>query len=582
MKLADAKFPVGAVLLLWVVGSLAVAADEDSDSDAGISVCDFGAVPDDGENDAQPLRKAAEYARTHPGVTLHFPPGHYDFSDPLAVEIMEKTLAGEYGKDPQTTIFRPYFPYVKALDFNGAKDLTIDANGARLVIDGWLEPVSLENCRNVVLRGLTIDYKRAPYSVGEVVATGRGYLDVRFSARYPIREGTQASFVNFWNHKERRLAGNTEYGVPTEVIGQQLVRLRCRRPRDSTGFSAIIRHTGHFRPAIFIHNAQNTTLENVTIHTQPGMGVLGHRSENITLKGLRVVPRAGELAATTADATHFVSCTGLIRLDGCQFEGQGDDTTNVHNYYYEVVRLHGETGCEIQVNTSYGTHAQVLDYPSVGDKLELVERNTCAPLDVYVVKSVENFPELWKTSLVLDKRLPKDIGGYYLSNISRLPRVEIRNCHIRNHRARGLLIKTRNVLIEGCTIESVTGSGIQVGPEESWREGTTTADLVVRNNRILGCGYGDGTIKRTAGVVVTTVARDPTRRGLHKRILIEGNQIICGRGRHGIRVDGAEDVVIRYNEIAGCKEPIKVEYSDNVQIYANESVPPRPRQGPQR
>ena len=31
-----------------------------------VSVADFGAIPDDGINDADALRKAAEYCRTHP------------------------------------------------------------------------------------------------------------------------------------------------------------------------------------------------------------------------------------------------------------------------------------------------------------------------------------------------------------------------------------------------------------------------------------------------------------------------------------------------------------------------------------
>ena len=44
MKLAESKFPVVTVLLLWVVWSLAVAADQNTESDSGMSVRDFGAV----------------------------------------------------------------------------------------------------------------------------------------------------------------------------------------------------------------------------------------------------------------------------------------------------------------------------------------------------------------------------------------------------------------------------------------------------------------------------------------------------------------------------------------------------------
>jgi hypothetical protein len=100
-----------------------------------ISVTVFGAIPDDGENDAVPLRKAMAYCKKNPGTTLFFSPGVYNFRDENAVRLMNDAMSGKLGKNPQEKIFTPYYPYVKGLDFDGQSHTTIAANGATLLCD---------------------------------------------------------------------------------------------------------------------------------------------------------------------------------------------------------------------------------------------------------------------------------------------------------------------------------------------------------------------------------------------------------------------------------------------------------------
>ena len=81
---------------------------------------------------------------------------------------MRQVMSGAFGINPEPTIFRPYFPYVRGLDFTGIEDLTVEADGAELLCEGWMAPLSLEGCRNLTIRGLTIDYRRPPHSIGTV------------------------------------------------------------------------------------------------------------------------------------------------------------------------------------------------------------------------------------------------------------------------------------------------------------------------------------------------------------------------------------------------------------------------------
>ena len=177
-------------------------------------------------------------------------------------------------------------------------------------------------------------------------------------------------------------------------------------------------------------------IEDVTIHSQPGMGIVGHRSSDITLEGLRVVAPPGSFLSTNTDATHFTSCTGLIRIENCQFEGQGDDATNIHNYYYSIRKGGTAASYDLIVEGPTSTHAQVLDYADVGDHLDLVSRASLVPLRSVVVKAVRNDPQGWKSQVELDTPLPPDLEKYYLVNTTRLPRVEIIGCSILSHLAR--------------------------------------------------------------------------------------------------------------------------------------------------
>jgi hypothetical protein len=538
-----------------------------------ISVTDFGAKPDDGQNDAESLRKAMDYCRTHPGTLLFFPPGTYDFRDEKAVQLMEDVMTGKMGQDPEKTIFVPYYPYVKGLDFSGMKNITVEADGALLLCDGWMEPVSLSDCSNITIKGLTIDYKREPYSIGKIYKAEADYFEAEFDSRYPVNSKMPIPRMKFWDIKANRMFPNPIYFPKKfEIISGQKVRIYSKTAPGVEGNIVMIPHSFHFRPAVLILNAKETNLVNVTIHSQPGMGIVGHRSHNITLNGLRIVPSPGSVQSTNTDATHFTSCTGLIRFKECQFEGQGDDATNIHNYYYTIQKPASGSGYDLLVKAGTFTHAQVLDYPDPGDKLELVDKQTLAVVKTMLVKSRVNDIKNLLTHVTLNEELPKDIENYFLINATRLPRVEITGCSILSHLARGILIKTRKVLIEHCLIRETTGTGIHVGAESWWHEGLPSADVVIRYNRIIRCGSGAGSQDGACGITVKVEAPNEKVAGLHKRLLIEGNIIEGENSNRGISISGADEVTVRNNEISGCKTPVHVQYSTNVKVYNNRQV----------
>ncbi len=558
----------------------------DAEKGKKVSVAAFGAIPDDGQNDAGPLRKAMDYCRSNPGITLYFPSGIYNFSDRKAIELMDGILTGKVRGNPQDSIFRPYYPYVKGLDFNGLQDIQIEAPGAVLLCEGYMEPVSLNHCTNIRISGMTIDYNPRPHLEGEITETGENWYIARFDHIYPLSVHMPLCRIQYYDHRAHRLLSREDYFPKFELVSPQVLKIYSKLKEGMAGNKVMIPLTFHFRPAILMLEARNIELDDVTIHSQPGMGIVGHRSENVLMKGLRIVPEAGHILSTNTDATHFTSCKGLIRYLNCDFEGHGDDAVNIHNYYLTIRKPAEGDGYNLLLEGA-DWHAQVLDYPDVGDTMELVRRTTLEVVKRVVVKTVHpDIPGLY-THVTFGESLPADIENYDVINVTRLPRVEITGCSVVSNRARGFLIKSRNVLIEHNLIRESTGTGIHVGAEGSWHEGPASENVVIRYNRIIRCGTGAGTIAGTCGIAVHVGAPDATVPGLHKHILIEGNviegeltngeltggvSVEGGQVPKGISVSGADDVIIRYNEVTGCKTPLDIRFSENVRVYSNTGI----------
>jgi hypothetical protein len=532
-----------------------------------INVRDFGAIPDDGKNDRAAIQAAIKHCQVKGATTLIFPEGTYDIIDKAAICLMNDIMDGKLGQNPQDVVYTPYYPYSKGLDFSGVINLEVRAQGANLLCHGWMEPVSMEHCENVTINGLSIDYKTIPHSEGMVVKQTNRYIDIEFEDNQWLKDDMLITRIMFWDVKKDFLLGRSVYHPKRkEKMDDKTLRVYLKSNHEILGTIALMNHTMHFRPAILIHEANNTVLKNVTIHSQPGMGIVGHRSHNVLMEGLKVIPAAGKFQSTNTDATHFTSCTGVIRFDACEFRGQGDDATNVHGYYHAITNDLGENRYEMKLNERHCTHACVLDFPDAGNRIEVINRKTLEVMKTLEVIKVDTFPNQWRSEVLLNGSVPGDIRDFYFIDITRLPKLEFVNCKVESHLARAVLVKTRDVLIENNTFFGGTGTAIHIGAEGDWCEGPGSEAVVVRNNTITACGRGDGTNDGACAVAINVKAADKSIPGIHKNIVIENNIIEGDDAYVGISVQGAEDVEIRNNQIAGCYKNVDVKYSVNVKI----------------
>lgn len=536
-------------------------------SSGGESVCvsAFGAIPNDGNDDTSALRKAIAYCRGKENVTLTMPAGVYILRDEQALSLERQVMNGEMGQNPEQVIYTPYYPYARGLDFSGFRNFTLQAENAVLMCEGWMEPISLDSCDNVCLKGITIDYAQKPFSMGTVTAVDKSYFEVQFSEHRAITGTMPLTRMTFWNTETDRMHPDPLYFPKREILENNKVRFHHAIPEHLKGSIASVNHSFHFRPAILIHRSNGVNLEQVTIHSQPGMGIVGFDSKDIRLFRLSIIPASGFYESTNTDATHFASCRGLLEFDQCLFKGQGDDATNVHGYY-QTIESATKNKARIEVKAGTYTHAQVADVPAIGDTLELVERKSLKPVREYVVTGVRHAGKETFCDVVLSEDLPTDLSEFFLMNISKLPSLRFCNSIVQSHLARAVLVKTRNVIISGNIFKNSTGTAIHIGAEAAWQEGSHAKNVLIRNNYISGCGLGAGAQGNAAGIAVIIEADDTSSSYLHDNIAIENNYIAGTPLQYGIYIGNAQNIRLKGNKISNCKENLFIHSSNGVSI----------------
>ncbi len=535
-----------------------------------INVLNYGAIPNDDIDDSSAFTQALNACRKAPGVTLLIPPGDYNYRHKQALEFEYKAINGQYGENVQGHFFKPKGEYVIALDMDEFRDITIEAQGATLIQEGWYEAVSITNAKNVTIKGLKLTHKRPPFTTGKITQSTPTYFDMQIdTAKYPYLTDAITGRVHFYDLTRQRIYTGG-WGEKKELLAdKQTIRVHSEA-QPQLGDLCILRHSAHNRAGILIKESADILLEDVTIHSQPGMGVIGHRSENITLSNLQIIPEAGTYTSTNTDATHFTSCKGKIIFDACKFGGQGDDCTNVHNYYWSVYKETDNKKIRVTVENA-DLHALSLDYPDKGDTLVLVKKEDLSPAAYFTVKDVETSVEDWTVIVTLDQSFTFNPEEHYLTNQTRQPAVDIINCTVRSHMARAFLIKTSNVHMAGNVIQSSSGSAIQLGAEAGWRESSPVSNILIENNWILDCGYGHGRQKGSAISAEVNGIKKRTQL-LNKHITIRNN-VIQAVGESAIYISDTEGVNICHNQITGSKKAIVIENSAHIEVEQNGTLP---------
>ena len=302
-----------------------------------------------------------------------------------------------------------------AFDLVGMRDFEIDGNGTELLFTGFISPFSLEDCENITVRDLTIDFTRTFNSEGTVVAKGDGWLEIEFPEdylcdivngclRFRDAEGTVYPFSNLleFDAVRREPAFRaTDYWlsnrtIPAEKCANGNIRILRKDLTATVGNVMVFGAAARYNPGFTLADCRGVAIRDVNLYHCGGMGVIAQRSRDIELRKLVIVPSPGKgrMISITADATHYVNCGGYIRMIDCTFENQKDDATNIHGLYMAVEKVGDADKLLLRWRNSgqYG-----VDFIVPGMTLELVDNNnveTYANVPQIILKGADWFASM--------------------------------------------------------------------------------------------------------------------------------------------------------------------------------------------
>lgn len=433
----------------------------------------------------------------------------------------------------------------------------------------WFEPplihgLLFEQCRNVTVRGLTIDFTIPCWFQARITEVDRKAKTLRatFMKGYEPRtsNGTAESkgqralmFYDatgrFINHQHS--PGTWEASEDgTSVLVSKIERAGIPAALQPGDYVVATIRTG---AALRSSDCAGMRFEGVNLWSSPGMAVFegGGQGGNV-YHGVRATrrPFTNRLQAFGADIFHLAGADRGPTLDRCELAYGADDNLNIHGSFGRVVQREGDRRYYLQ-----GPYA-------AGDAIEFRDQKTLALLGCATVTAVTNTPggpsleisDKYKAKgevfVTLDKALDlPPLSLVVLDNKRSATGFDLRNCWLHDNFQRTLINGSPNGRIENNTLQNV-GHGLVVQFETwgPWMEGPFARNLVVRNNRFIDSPPEGGAL---------TVSMHPPGGGSNHRrfeakpvtnMVIEGNYF--GRTAAApLSIHNVEGLTIRNNVI---------------------------------
>jgi hypothetical protein len=533
----------------------------------------FSFQPNSGADATPALRGALSELSKRGGGLIKFSPGRYDFWPDRA---FEKYLFVSNNDEGLKRI---------AFHLENLSEVEIDGQGAEFIFHGFLVPFAVENCSVVTLRDFSVDYARPFSSEGEILEVEPDAITVRFPEQYPYRiEGDELVFLDeegirypwgrmlefdpvkrepahmaldYWG-KSFVISGM----IPADEKGSFLSAFRASDCGDRCvrvevpGIHATVGNVMYFGPdhrrvpGVFLKDCSDVTIADVTIHHSGGMAAIAQKCESVAFTNYRVLakPGTGRIVSATADATHFVNCTGKIRIEGCRMESQMDDATNIHGNYATIDRIAGPRCIELRF-----MHSQHAGFPllAAGDSAAFSDARTLRPLGGASVRAVNVINRDLLSVHLSDDLPPEIVPGTLVHNAGQTaPEVEITNCVFTGNRARGILLgsagKTR---VAGNIFHNPGAAILLEGDGKTWFEQAAVRDLTITGNRFENCNFG---VWGNAVIEISSPHLDETGLGerCHRNITIVGNTFVSFDGTPLLVAKGAEGLVLEGNTFA--------------------------------
>ena len=471
------------------------------------------------------------------------------------------------------------------LRLENLRNLDIQAVGVTFVFaDCTQHAIIFAHCENVTFRGAKLCRETVPFSQGriEAVSLPDNTVDVRIDRGYPCEVADRTRFPYIWMNviDPATKRWQTHLRSTSPVVIKQLAPDLFRVHTEPIRQAAVpirpglrVAWRGMVCNDLCVTRCHNMKIVDVTIEKGCGMcfhetgGEGGNIFENCRITAGPPPAGASEepLLASNADGFHSGDARKGPTLARCSFELLDDDAIAIHGTYAMVL-------------SASEKHIIVERVPSSGDPLFARPGDTLRFYDPHMVlagkakvlqaQRLANYQPAFLpdnnyavfrnravaqyVELTLDAALPAG-PCWLVANQDELGSgYTIRDCHIRNTYARGIIAKASDGLIEGCTIEGTARAAIEFNTETGiWSEADYACNVLVRNNTLRHVSLNRKTgFLRHPGAIAIFAYKDHgyvACPGGHRNITLENNRFEDNDGVN-ILVCSADQVTIRRNQ----------------------------------
>ena len=504
----------------------------------------------------------------------------------ISQQIAEAVAAGAHRVKIQPGVYRvlpaqPRQAHIVLAHLNG---LEIDAAGVTLLCSNLSTAVEIRSCRDVTLRGLTIDYDPLPITQGTIVgfAPDRTWTDVRIHQGYPVPTLTASNCAKgqgfFWIHDPatRLLKAGTANRFVRDITarGDGIYRLDHGKAqfRDRAAVGDFIRIPQKYEIAtgINIHACTNLTLTGVTLlSAPPHFGISARYGDGLVCRKVRVIPGpppAGatepRLFSTVGDGINCGCITGRLVIEDCDLDATGDDGIAIYAEPGLVLRTPDAQRLTVSFSTAGrapfwpAARLRVCSAASGGMDEVAVVSGAAATMPRAELEAVRNraiqqpHPQAYLTAfdLQVDRPVQARVGDMALLLGHTEEAFVIRSNRVNNAGSRGIVANQSWGCVEHNRVTHTFLPGIHVF--EFFRsEGGSgfQSRLSLCHNYLedtcLGWSRRDGWL---GAISVVSWDADAPAVGRHSDLLIDSNHIVKAWGVN-IQVHCARGVTIRGN-----------------------------------
>jgi hypothetical protein len=408
------------------------------------------------------------------------------------------------------------------LFLRGLKGIVITAQNVEMICTETTRAITIVNCKDVTIRGLTIDYDPLPFTQGKITGFRNNEDKQKLSHEIELFDGFPTSqYVDgvkyeIYDPKKRCLRYGNYYGISIDKRGNDPKRITVRLPEkyahdpnferperigDIIAIGCSHAPNGKIPHAICVTNCSRLRMEDVTVYASNMFGFFERSCYASVYLRCRIdrrtratdpIPRADpRIRSLNADAFHSKHASLGPSIIDCIARFNGDDSVNICGDYHLIASASNWSTadkdnclfCELRVlaknNDGNGINIRV------GDRVELTTYSGMRLNDVPVVLSVLPDGEITDEELEFLKHQSID-NTIKTKGLKRAFRIQLR--------AAGSIIPTRT-----------TACNDLPNSRSFYREKLTMGSLIASTNRvgngflIEGCHFGQN---RSRGILV--------------------------------------------------------------------------------